>query len=399
MPAVALAPPAPAAYGRTWLDRLALRFGSSGAARMILRHLGRWPLRAALTAAGLALAVALQISMLFSFDALDRMVDGYYARAQAEDFTVVFPRALPASFAEEVARWPGVSKVEGFRALPAQLSSGTQSRAVNLTGLPVSGTLRRLLDTDLSPLPVPGQGLALPTKLADLLQVGVGDNITVQPIGSSTRYDLPVAQIIEQYVGLDAYMSLEAMNAMLDQPSAISGAYLQVEDQGRAEFLRSLKDQSLAAGISERAAVLASFRDTMRRTLTIIVSFFVAFAGVTAFGIVFSSARITLSEREREFATLSSLGYTASEVKAILGGEMAILVALALPLGCVLGHALSWVIVQRLDTELYRVPLAISLQTIAIAVLVVAAAALVSAWAAGRRLQRMDVPAVLNARL
>jgi putative ABC transport system permease protein len=57
------------------------------------------------------------------------------------------------------------------------------------------------------------------------------------------------------------------------------------------------------------------------------------------------------------------------------------------------------VIVQRLDTELYRVPLAISLQTIAIAVLVVAAAALVSAWAAGRRLQRMDVPAVLNARL
>jgi putative ABC transport system permease protein len=263
----------------------------------------------------------------------------------------------------------------------------------------VSGTLRRLLDTDLSPLPVPGQGLALPTKLADLLQVGVGDNITVQPIGSSTRYDLPVAQIIEQYVGLDAYMSLEAMNAMLDQPSAISGAYLQVEDQGRAEFLRSLKDQSLAAGISERAAVLASFRDTMRRTLTIIVSFFVAFAGVTAFGIVFSSARITLSEREREFATLSSLGYTASEVKAILGGEMAILVALALPLGCVLGHALSWVIVQRLDTELYRVPLAISLQTIAIAVLVVAAAALVSAWAAGRRLQRMDVPAVLNARL
>jgi putative ABC transport system permease protein len=327
------------------------------------------------------------------------MVDGYYAHAQAEDFTVVFPRALPASFAEEVARWPGVSKVEGFRALPAQLSSGTQSRAVNLTGLPVSGTLRRLLDTDLSPLPVPGQGLALPTKLADLLQVGVGDNITVQPIGSSTRYDLPVAQIIEQYVGLDAYMSLEAMNAMLDQPSAISGAYLQVEDQGRAEFLRSLKDQSLAAGISERAAVLASFRDTMRRTLTIIVSFFVAFAGVTAFGIVFSSARITLSEREREFATLSALGYTASEVKRILGGEMAILVALALPLGCVLGHALSWVIVQRLDTELYRVPLAISLQTIAIAVLVVAAAALVSAWAAGRRLQRMDVPAVLNARL
>jgi putative ABC transport system permease protein len=137
----------------------------------------------------------------------------------------------------------------------------------------------------------------------------------------------------------------------------------------------------------------------MLRTLTIIVSFFVAFAGLTAFGIVLSSARITLSEREREFATLASLGFTAGEVRGILAGEMAILVALALPVGCVLGRALAWVIVLRLDTELYRVPLVISLQTIAIAILVVVAAALVSTWTVARHLQRMDVPAVLNARL
>jgi putative ABC transport system permease protein len=264
--------------------------------------------------------------------------------------------------------------VEGFRMLPAQLSSGRQTRVVNLTGLPGSAMLRRLLDAKLAPVPLPRQGLALPGKLAALLEVGVGDTLTVQPIGSSTRFELPVVQIIEQYIGLDAYMDLDALNTLSGSDPAI-------------------------AAVSERSVVLASFRGTMLRTLTLIVSFFVAFAGVTAFGIVFSSARITLSEREREFATLASLGFSAAELKAILAGEMAILVALALPVGCVLGRALSWLIVQRLDTELYRVPLVISLQTIAIAVRVVLTAALVSTGIAARQLRRMDVPAVLNARL
>jgi len=122
----------------------------------------------------------------------------------------------------------------------------------------------------------------------------------------------------------------------------------------------------------------------------------VAFAGLTAFGIVLASARITLSEREREFATLASLGFRPAR---ILAAEVASLVALALVPGCALGYGLSWLIVQRLDTELYRVPLAISAQTLAIAVLVVVAAALVSTWSVARRLRSMDLPGVLNARL
>jgi putative ABC transport system permease protein len=393
-PAIALAPAAPAAYGRSVCDRLALR----GVLAMILRHLGRWPLRAALTIAGLSLAIALQISMLFSFDALDRMLL-FYARAHDEDFTVLFARPLARSAEEESRHWPGVRTAEGWRALPARLSSATASRVTSLAGLPASGALRWLLDAELARVRVPRQGVALPAKLAALLGVGVGDIVAVQPIGSDRRFSLPVAQIVEQYVGLDAYMELEALNTLLGADPSVSALDLRVEPGRRAELLRSLKDNALLAGIVERSVVLASFRDTMLRTLTLIVSFFVAFAAVTAFGIAFSSARIALSEREREFATLASLGFTAAELKGILAGEVAILAAAAAPPGCVLGYGLSWVIVQRLDTELYRVPLAVSPQTVAVAVLVVVAAAIFSAWVVGRRLGRMDLPALLNARL
>jgi putative ABC transport system permease protein len=396
-PALALAPPAPAGYGRTWPERLAPRGPAGGTTRMVLRHLGRFPLRAALTLIGLALAVALQIAMLFSFDALDRIID-FHAHSEARDFSVLFARPLPSATIEEVARWPGVLKAEAWRMLPVWLGSGGQARVVNLTGLAQSAALRTLLDAELAPVPVPRQGLALPGKLASLLRVGLGDRVTLQPVGSRRTLELPVARIVEQYIGLDAYMDLDALNALLPGEPAISGADLAVDSGRRGEFLRALKGSGIAAGISERSAVLASFRDTMLRTLTLIVSFFVVFAGLTASGIAFSSAWITLSEREREFATLASLGFSAAEVSRILALENAILVALALPLGSVLGRGLAWLVVQRLDTELYRVPLVVSAHTVAIAVLVVVAAALLSTWTVARHLRRMDVPAVLNAR-
>jgi putative ABC transport system permease protein len=364
---------------------------------MVLRHLGRFPLRAALTVIGLALAVALQIAMLFSFDALDRII-AFHARSEPRDFSVLFARPLPSATIEEVARWPGVLKAEAWRTLPVRLGSGGEARVVNLTGLVQSAALRTLLDADLAPVPVPRQGLALPGKLASLLRVGVGDRVTLQPVGSRRTLELPVARIVEQYIGLDAYMDLDALNALLPGEPAISGADLAIDPARRGEFLRALKASGAVAGISERSAVLASFRDTMLRTLTLIVSFFVAFAGLTASGIAFSSAWITLSEREREFAILASLGFSAAEVSRILALENAILVALALLLGSVLGRGLAWLVVQRLDTELYRVPLVVSAHTVAIAVLVVVAAALLSTWTVARHLRRMGVAAVLNAR-
>ncbi|HEY7241446.1 MAG TPA: ABC transporter permease [Burkholderiales bacterium] len=396
-PALALAPPAPPRYGRTWLDRAAPPGPAGGTVKMVLRHLGRFPLRAALTVGGLALAVALQVSMLFSFDALDRMI-AFYARTESRDFAVLFARGVAPAILDEAARWPGVLRIEGWRSVPARLGAGGEARVVNVTGLAQSAMLHTLLDAGLAPVPVPPRGLALPRKLASLLRVGVGERVALQPIGSRAAVEVPVARIIEQYIGLDAYMDLDALGAIVRGEAALSGADFAVDPQRRSEFLRSLKDSGLVAGVSERAAVLASFRHTMLRTLTLIVSFFVAFSALTAFGIVFASARITLSEREREFAILASLGFGASEVERILELETAVLLAFALPLGALFGRGLAWLIVQRLDTELYRVPLVVGAQTLVIAVVVVAAAALASTWSVARHLRRLDLAAALNAR-
>jgi putative ABC transport system permease protein len=397
-PAVAMVPAVPSAYRTGSWERLGIHRRFSEPTRMILRHLARWPLRAVLAISGLSLAVALQISMLFSFDALDHMINGFYSRAQRQDLTVFFTDSPLSAAADEATSWPGVLKAEGYRTIPVRLSLGTRARLVNLTGLQSTATLVRLLDAKLAPVRLPSRGIALSSKLAALLHAETGDVVTVEAIGSNTRINVPVAQITEQYIGMDAYMDLDALNELVGGGSRISGVHLLIDKSRREALYRTLKSVPTIAGISERAAVLASFQDTMARTLTIIVSFFVAFAGLTAVSIVYSGARIILSEREREMATLMALGFTTREAGYVLVGEIAILVLLALPLGCVLGRGLAWVIAERLDTDLYRVPLIISSGTSGLAMLVVVLAAVISTWIVGRHLRRLDVLATLNPR-
>ena len=396
--AVAMMPAMPSAYRSGSWEKLGIHRRLNEPTRMILRHLARWPLRAMLAIGGLSLAVALQISMLFSFDALDHMINGFYSRTQRQDLTVFFADAPLSAAADEAMNWPGVQKAEGYRTIPVRLSLGTRTRLIHLTGLQSTATLSRLLDANLAPVRLPSHGIALSSKLAALLHAETGDVVTVEVIGSDARIDVSVAQITEQYIGMDAYMDLDALNELVGSGSRISGVHLLIDGSRREALYRTLKNVPAIAGISERAVVLASFHDTMERTLTIIVSFFVAFAGLTAVSIVYSVARIILSEREREMATLMALGFTTREAGYVLVGEIAILVLLALPLGCLLGRGLGWLIAERLDTELYRVPLIISGGTNAVAMLVVVLAAVMATWIVGRHLRRLDVLATLNAR-
>jgi putative ABC transport system permease protein len=87
------------------------------------------------------------------------------------------------------------------------------------------------------------------------------------------------------------------------------------------------------------------------------------FAGMIAFGVVYNSARIMLSERSRELASLRVLGFTRFEVGYILLGELAILTLAALPLGCLMGYGLSAVMSAAFESDLYRIPLVIERST------------------------------------
>jgi putative ABC transport system permease protein len=184
---------------------------------------------------------------------------------------------------------------------------------------------------------------------------------------------------------------------MGERPS-VTAVHLRVDPAGRASLFRELKTLPRVSSITVKDAAVQTFRETLAETIVIFVSFFIVFACALAFGVTYNAARIALSERGRELATLRVLGFTRAEISYILLGEVAVLTCVALPLGCGLGYALAGLIVRAFETELYRVPLVVLPSTYGWAVTIGLLATALSAFLVRRRVDRLDLIAVLKTR-
>ena len=398
-PAEAMRPEAPARYRQTIFETpvIARRLGTAG--RMVLRNVTRTPLRAAASIFGIAFAVAILMVGLVFADAIDRLVLTQFSIAERQDVTITFvePRSADARYA--LAHLPGVVSVEPQRQVAARIRAGHRERYLSVTGVSPNLRLRRIVDADGRTVRVPPAGVVLSKTLADVLGVTAGSRVTIEVLeGTRPVRDVDVAGLVDDMLGLSVYMDVDALHALMREGDVTSGALLLVDAAQQRRLSRELKELPAIAGASFRTAVLASFRETMAANMNLTIFLNVLFASVIAFGVVYNAARVSLSERSHELASLRVLGFTRAEISLILMGELALLTMAALPAGWLFGWGLAAAIVQTVQSEVYRFPLYISRQPVALAGLGVIAAAVVSGLIVRRRLDRLDLVAVLKVR-
>jgi putative ABC transport system permease protein len=398
-PAEAMRPEAPARHAITWLDRAIPRRLAPPPVKMILRNLRRQPLRAALSALGVAFAVAILVVGMFSLDAIEVILDVQFNVAQRQDYTVTFVEPRSARALHELAHLPGVLAVEPVRTVAARIRAGHRTRQTAITGLVNGSRLQRVVDTSLSPVVLPADGLVLSRKLAEILDVRAGDAVQVELLEGRRRVrTVAVASLVDEYMGTSAYMEIAALQRFMREGPTISGAALLVDKGDAVELYRRIKATPAIAGVSSKRAAIDNFRDTIAQNMNVMIFFNVLFSGVIAFGVVYNAARIALSERSRELASLRVLGFTRAEISLILLGELAVILLIAVPAGLLLGYGLAALTVMAFDTELYRFPLVISARTFAFAAATTIVAALVSGLVVRRKLDRLDLVAVLKTR-
>jgi putative ABC transport system permease protein len=398
-PAEAMRPAPPASYRPTLVERLGLQRFFDQPTRMILRSLERQPVRALLTIVGIASSCAILVMGLFFSDSLDYVVRVQYGIAQREDLTVSFVEPASAAAVHELQSLPGVQHAEPFRSVPVRLRHGHRSYDTSVEGIPPGAHLRRIVDTGLRPVPIPAEGIVLTERLAEILRARPGDRITVEVReGHRRTRTVPVAGLTRQFIGVGAYMDIAAANRLAGGGQAVSGVFLMTDERHEDALTRSLRDRPRVAGIVAQDRAIASFRETSAESMLTFTFILSLFAGVIAFGVVYNSARISLSERDRELASLRVLGFTRGEVAYILLGELAVLTLLAVPVGLGLGALASAAVAQGLQTDLYQFPVVLRRGTFALAAAVVLGAALVSALLVGRGLSRLDLVGVLKTR-
>jgi putative ABC transport system permease protein len=138
-------------------------------------------------------------------------------------------------------------------------------------------------------------------------------------------------------MGLNAYMEREALNRALGEGDLANGFVLALEPGSRAGAAGGHAAHAAVAGAFSKASMLRNMQEVSARNIRIMSTVLTAFAAVIAVGVVYNNARIALAERTWELASLRVLGFTRAEVSALLLGEMALSIALALPLGMLLG--------------------------------------------------------------
>jgi putative ABC transport system permease protein len=248
-------------------------------------------------------------------------------------------------------------------------------------------------------LPLPPEGALISAQLARALRIEPGDTIRLKVLeGERKTYSLPVSGLVEDLAGLQVYMERSVLDRLLGEAPSVNTVLMAVDPSARASVEHRLNEMPRVAVISSRPSVIQQFRKQSGTSMFIISAVLTAFAATIAIGVVYNNARVALSLRSRDLASLRVLGFTRGEISGILLSELALQVLIALPLGVVLSRWFTAWVVSISHPERFRLPSDVSAQRLAFAVLVAVLAAIVSGLLVRRKLDHLDLVAVLKTR-
>ena len=398
-PATAMRPPTPPNYSRSGRFGHRLNRFLDQPSRMVLRRIARQPVRMAGAVIGIAAGMALSGAMITIYAGFDRTIELTFAVVDRSDVIVSFTHPVSNKTLFELARMPGIQRVEPVRNVAVVLRNGRRSHRGALTGLPERPELHRALDSEMEPIALSDGGVVLSSILAEILEIQAGDTLTVEiREGRQPTLEIPVTGTTETLLGSPAYMDLDALNRALREPGRISGAFLIIDDSQGDAIFAALQDMPTVAGVSRKSLARDALVTLMNQGAGMVRYVMGIIAFVITFGIVYNAARIALAERARDLASLRVIGFTKGEAAYVLLGELAVVTLAALPVGALLGYYLSFGIAAGFSTDLYQIPTIFDPASFGQAMLVVIGAALVSGWLVKRDLDRADLVETLKTR-
>ena len=398
-PAAAMSPPAPPSFSRGLVDRVLEWLGFRQTTMMIFRSIIRWPGRAAITIFGVVTSVAMLTSTYFMFDAIDVLASSMFDASNRQDVSLVLNRGVSRSAEIDALTLPGVRMAEGAYAMPARLVNGHRERLTAVRAHFPGDQLALLIDDDGTVINMPAEGLVLPDRLAMNLGVAVGDRLRIEMLAPPREtLDLPVAMLISQGLGQEAHIAASALFTAMRVAPQVNQINLLVRPEEMQALNDAIKDTPAVAGLTDWAEVRRQFDATLSENIVSMMTIQTLVGLMTAIGVVYNAARIQLSERRHELATLRVLGFSRGEVGFVLVGEMMLLTVVAIPVGWLLGYGLAQSLVTAMSNDLMQMPFVITKRTYALSGLAVFIASLAAVLLVRRRLDRVDLVMALKAR-
>lgn len=399
-PAEAMRPPAPLRYRRGLMDRSGLARVVGASVMMILREIARRPLRTALSAVGMAGAMALVVLGNFAMDSINQHFEDIVYREQRQDLSVAFIRPLSRRAVREIAHIPGVIAAEETRVVPIHVQWNGHSRDVTLTGIPPNAQQRHIIETvHAAEVPLPEDGVLASRVLGEILGFRLGDRIPLE-IREGERRTVQglVVGFVDDAAGVHVYARSDFLAKLEHDTGAASGALVTIDPRSRAAIEERLRRSPAVIDVGDLHDDVERLRAMNSSAMNVWSIVSITLAACVIFGVVYNNARISLATRSRDLASLRVLGFSRAEISTILIGGLAVEVLLALPIGVLFGRVWSQLFMSGIDRESFRWTIFITSRTYAIAVLVAVVSAAASALWVRRSIDHLDLIGVLKTR-
>jgi putative ABC transport system permease protein len=315
------------------------------------------------TIAGLfaaAMGASVLVNAWMMADSMTCFLDFQFRHLLRSDMDLTFKDERSDDALLEAARLPGVDSAEPFLSVACTFRKGPREKKASITGLVPHARLTVPRDREARPIRIPPAGLAMSRTLAEILRVGPGDTVIVEPVKGLRRpVEVPVGEIADSYFGLTVYADIHYLSRLVGEELAVSGAQLALDRNpaNLAALHRELKRLPALEGMAARADVIAGIEETVLKHQWVVIYVMIFFAGVVFFGSVVNASLVSLAERQREVATLRVLGYGNWQIGSLLLRESMIVTILGTVLGMPMGYLLTLATVLSYNSEMFRVPI------------------------------------------
>ncbi len=403
VPAEAMRAAPPRRGGAVWLENIRVVWRWLDTSwRLAVRGLLRQRFRTFTSLFATSVSAALLTAGLLMVHTIGVLVDFQFRQLSVSDGEIVLENERGADVIGEVRRLPGIRYVEPVYDLPCTLRHGPYEYRTSIMGLAGDARLTRPQTLDGATISVPSTGLVVNRRLADILQVRVGDLVEVRPVrGDRTVRRSRIRAIADGFLGVTAYADIGHTSRLAGESLAVSRIqFLSDGDAGNDHRRnRQLKDTPVVSMTLSRHDLIASLEETIVRNMLVFMVVLVGFSGTVFLGSLVNASLISLSERVREVATLRAIGYSPWRVGGLFLRETALVGAIGTVCGLPMGYGLMWLSILPYRTnDLFRIPLATApwvwWSGVGFAVLFVLGAHAIVQF----RIHRLDFREVLNVR-
>ncbi len=199
---------------------------------------------------------------------------------------------------------------------------------------------------------LPSDGVVISERLAGLLGVQVGDEITFKDSDGAER-SVKVGGICEMYLQHFMFMSPTAYESCFGKKMETNAYVVSLADGSvegtRAEAAKFMQLDGVLGCV--QSATLINQINVIVKSLNMIMGVLIVVAVLLAVVIVYNLVTINVAERIRELSTIKVLGFYDNEVSMYIYRETIINSILSLPVGWLLGWLLQQYIITAVPPE------------------------------------------------